>query len=110
MTPDANDPLAAAADVTPWFNGRQPPAREGVYQRRDALRYACWDGVRWRGGAASPAEAARRSGASPHQNVAWRGLTEPAGAPCPTCRGHTVVDLGWDPDTGGDWLAECPDC
>lgn len=92
-----------AASVRPW--------EEGVYARAaPAGPYACWTGKAWRRDARTPADAARQTGTSDLPATAWRGLAEPSGRLCPTCKGHTVVDLGLHPETGEDLMAECPDC
>jgi len=96
---------------TPWFDADTAPARPGVYERRaPAGPYACWDGRRWRDDAGSVAAAALREESSAVQRAAWRGLIDAAPAPCPTCRGHTVIDRGVDRESGADLIAECPDC
>jgi hypothetical protein len=96
---------------TAWFDADTAPARRGVYERRaPAGPYACWDGSRWRGDAASAAAAASREGASPLQRAAWRGLLAAAPALCATCRGQTVIDRGVDIESGADLIVECPDC
>ncbi len=97
--------------LSDWQSALLRPWEEGVYERAaPAGPYACWSGKAWRLDARSPAEAARQTGASPHAAAAWRGLAEPSGQFCPTCRGHTVVDRGVHPETGDDLLGECPDC
>lgn len=94
-----------------WQSSTIRPWEEGVYQRAaPGGPYACWTGKAWRRGARSPEQAARQTAPSEHPNVPWRGLAAPSGAHCPTCRGHSIVDRGIDPDTGRDLLAECPDC
>jgi hypothetical protein len=97
--------------LTPWLAGEHQPARAGVYRRRfPAGPFACWDGARWHVDAATVAAAAREQQPSRRQDAAWRGLVEPAQAPCPTCGGHTVLDRGVDAETGADLIDECPDC
>jgi hypothetical protein len=49
--------------------------------------------------------AAPVAGASPR-----RASAAPSAAPCPTCRGHTVIDRGLDVENGADLIEECPDC
>jgi hypothetical protein len=99
------------AERTAWFDAATSPARAGVYERRaPAGPFACWDGVRWRRDVEGVAAAARQEGTSKLQQVAWRGLVEPASAPCATCRGRTVLDHGIDAGTGADLIEECPDC
>ncbi|HEY4956837.1 MAG TPA: hypothetical protein VII31_03410 [Caldimonas sp.] len=106
-----NESNPTGARLTSWLDGAQRPARAGVYQRRPpAGPYACWDGARWRADAASAAAAALRQGQSEFDSALWRGLAEPADAPCATCRGHTVIDHGVDDEAGADLIEECPDC
>ncbi len=98
-------------EVTDWLPGSERPMREGVYERRVSDgAYSCWSGEAWNEDAESPAEAATRRSPSRDQNASWRGLVEPSGLPCATCKGHTVVDLGQHPESGDDLLDECPDC
>lgn len=96
--------------LTPWFDASTRPRRPGVYQRDEpAGRYGCWDGARWRAGAASPAAAAAAVEVSA-TSARWRGLTEAADAPCATCRGHGLLDAGVTEDGSTDLIDECPDC
>ncbi len=98
-------------DVTDWLPGTVQPMREGVYERRVSDgAYSCWSGNAWNEDADSPAEAAARGAPSRDQHASWRGLVEPSGLPCATCKGHTVVDGGQHPETDEDLLDECPDC
>ena len=99
------------AATTPWFDAAARPAHEGVYERRaPAGPFACWNGRGWNADAATPGQAARQTATSAHRDAAWRGLVEPSDAPCATCRGHTVVDRGFDDERGVDLIAECADC
>lgn len=110
--PDPLDPLVQDADITtPWFDPETQPVHQGVYQRRfPGGPYSCWDGTKWFGDAANAARAATTDAPSPHQDIGWRGLVSPSAAPCPTCRGHGVVDLGVHEDTGDDLMEPCEDC
>lgn len=97
----------ALVEVSEWMPAASPPIRPGVYERRfPGGPYTCWNGTTWNDDAASVDDAAVRRTPSRHQAVAWRGLS----APCPTCKGNSVVDGGHDPDSGRDLIAECPDC
>ncbi len=97
--------------VTDWFGPSSRPGREGVYERLSpGGPFTCWNGRAWNADAHSPADAAKQTGISAHQAAAWRGIVQQVDAPCATCRGHTVIDRGHDPDTGDDLIAECPDC
>lgn len=102
---------AAEPERTAWFDAATSPSRPGVYERHaPAGPYACWDGSRWRADAKSAATAARQLGASAVERVAWRGLVAAPSAPCSTCRGHTVIDRGFDVEVDADLIEECPDC
>jgi hypothetical protein len=102
---------STALTVTEWFGASSPPEHEGVYERLfPGGPFSCWNGRAWNKDAHGPADAALQTTLSPHQNVPWRGLLQPSPAPCATCRGHTVVDRGFDQETGADLIAECPDC
>lgn len=104
-------PKAAIAKVTPWLEGDLKPQREGVYERRSRPgAYSCWNGKSWNEDAPTPFEAALETRLSHYQGTQWRGLAEPSALPCATCKGHTVVDRGFDEETGADRLEECPDC
>ncbi|MCR5869052.1 hypothetical protein [Aquincola sp. J276] len=97
--------------ATPWFDGHDPPAREGPYQRRyPAGPYSCWAQGRWYGDAATPQAAAAARSASRWQHAAWRGVSTPSDAPCAACRGSKLIDLGFDAETGDDLIAACADC
>ncbi len=97
--------------VTDWFGPSSRPEREGVYERlAPGGAFTCWNGRAWNADAHSPADAARQTAISPHQAVPWRGVVEQVDAPCATCRGHTVVDRGYDDERDADLIAECPDC
>ena len=97
--------------LTAWLNGNQRPAHAGVYQRTaPAGPYACWGGEGWFADAANPGAAARQEAPSAYQGAPWRGLAQPPQAPCLTCRGHTVLDQGFDEASGRDLIMECPDC
>ena len=97
--------------LSQWQPATLRPWEEGVYERQTpAGPYACWTGRAWRRDARTPALAAAQLDASAHPAAPWRGLAEPSGRTCPTCRGHTVVDFGVDAETGEDLLGECPDC
>ena len=97
--------------LTDWMDAGVRPTRGGVYERRSpAGRYACWDGQHWYADAATPVQASRRHGLSSHQAVPWRGVAEPTSARCATCRGHSVLDRGFDEDAARDLIDECPDC
>ena len=58
----------------------------------------------------TPTQASRKHGLSRHQSVPWRGIGEPTSARCATCRGHGVLDRGFDEDAARDLIEECPDC
>jgi hypothetical protein len=104
-------PLADTPPLTDWIDGHLHPAREGVYARRfPAGPYSCWNAEGWHVDTLTPDEAADHRALSPHQNVAWRGLSAASGLPCETCGGHGVLDHGHDEDTGSDLIDECPDC
>ena len=97
--------------LTRWQAPSERPQEAGVYMREGrAGPYACWDGVRWRAGAESPAAAACEPGSAASTPARWRGLARPSGLSCPTCRGQTVLDHGVDAETGADVIHECPDC
>jgi hypothetical protein len=97
--------------TTRWFASSSRPVREGVYERQQpGARFACWNGRAWNVEASSSAGAAAQTRASDRQDVPWRGLVTPSDAPCATCRGHTVIDRGFDDERGIDLIAECPDC
>lgn len=101
----------AGDGLTDWLDGRARPARPGVYERGEpGGPYACWGGQGWFADAASPEAAARQEAPSAHQSAPWRGLAQPPAAPCLTCRGHTLLDRGFDEPSGRDLIAECPDC
>ncbi|MDB5999323.1 MAG: hypothetical protein JWP52_1022 [Rhizobacter sp.] len=97
--------------LTDWLDGQQHPAHEGVYQR-DAgdVAFACWDGSRWHADAATAEAAVTRDEISPQQALRWRGLATPSSLPCATCRGHGVLDRGFDEESERDLIDECPDC
>ena len=100
-------PLATTA----WLSAGTSPALPGVYQRSGpAGPYACWDGSRWRRGATSAASAALQTAPASAAGARWRGLRQAATAPCATCRGQTVIDHGFNDDSGADLIVECPDC
>ena len=106
-----NDASPHDADTTAWFDAGTTPVREGVYERRIPHRpFSCWNGRAWNDDASTPTDAAGRSRPSAEQRVSWRGLVEPSGLPCATCKGHTVVDRGYDAEIDRDLIAECPDC
>lgn len=97
--------------VTEWFDARSRPVHEGVYERLfPAGPYSCWNGASWNADASDPTAAARQPRPSAWQDARWRGLLEASAEPCATCRGHTVVDRGFDEDSGEDLIAECVDC
>ena len=97
--------------LTDWIPGSTTPVHQGVYERRVSDgSFSCWNGAVWNADAASPADAAGKESPSRDQNASWRGLAEPSALPCATCKGHTVVDRGYDEDAGKDLLGECPDC
>jgi hypothetical protein len=103
-----NDDEAA---VTAWMPPDARPVREGVYERQDpAGPFSCWSGRAWNADARTPGEAARRTSPSPQQRAPWRGRVEASDAPCATCRGHGVVDRGFDEEHGVDLIDECADC
>lgn len=65
--------------LTPWFQGREVPARPGVYQRQyKSGRYYChWNGCRWGLGSYSVAAAEHNSKfTSAQKQLPWRGLAE----------------------------------
>jgi hypothetical protein len=102
---------SAGYALTAWLDGSQRPARAGVYERKaPAGRYACWGGDGWFADAATPEAAALEEAPSAHQTAPWRGLAQPPAAPCLTCRGHSVLDRGFDESGGQDLITECPDC
>lgn len=97
--------------VTDWFDAGVRPAHEGVYERLfPAGPYSCWNGAGWNADAPDPGAAAGQAAPSAFQEARWRGLIEASAEPCATCRGHTVVDRGFDEDSGEDLIAECADC
>jgi hypothetical protein len=97
--------------LTAWIDGSTTPVRPGVYERRSpAGAYACWSGRHWYADADTPAAAATRIGLSAHSALPWRGVATPTPGACFQCRGHTVVDGGFDPDTDADLIDECPEC
>jgi hypothetical protein len=101
----------SAAGWTPWFDPDVVPVHPGVYRRRwPAGPYACWDGRAWRADARSPEAAASSASPSASPPSAWQGLASPPEAPCLTCKGHGLVDKGFDEETGTDLIGECPDC
>lgn len=103
--------VADEHEVTDWISGRVTPVHEGVYERRVSDgAFSCWNGGQWNEDAASPSEAAGKTIPSRDQNASWRGLATQSDLPCATCKGHTVVDGGYDEDSGRDLIAECPDC
>ncbi|MEO8938783.1 MAG: hypothetical protein ABI277_04650 [Burkholderiaceae bacterium] len=107
MTENDGDPN----EVTDWFSGAVHPAQEGVYERRVSDgSFSCWNGRSWNRDADTPADAAGAVEPSRDQNASWRGLKAASALPCATCKGHTVVDRGFDVETGADLLVECPDC
>lgn len=107
IDPAGTQPL----EVTDWIRGSAAPVREGVYERRMSDGpFSCWNGQRWNEDAATPALAAGKDVPSRDQNASWRGLVAPSDLPCATCKGHTVVDRGYDEETERDLIAECPDC
>lgn len=67
--------------LTGWYDGKQKPARPGVYQRRSPVTeshfilYSRWDGKKWGLGKLRPELATSRR-ASGWQSLPWRGLTE----------------------------------
>lgn len=98
-------------EVTDWIGGSVAPVHEGVYERRVSDGgFSCWNGRQWNADADTPAEAAGKTNPSRDQNASWRGLAAPSDLPCATCKGHTVVDGGYDEDGELDLIAECPDC
>lgn len=98
-------------ELTDWISGALHPVREGVYERRVSDgSFSCWNGRSWNRDAATPVDAAGAVEASRDQNASWRGLTSASSLPCATCKGHTVIDRGFDPDSGAELLGECPDC
>lgn len=113
-----NSTSAQGSPVTgmAWIDGGQRPESPGVY-RRDwpAGPFSLWDGRRWRGDAFTEEDATNATALSSHQSSGWRGAVlrfrpRPSAAPCPTCRGHGVLDRGTDDDAGWPALDECPDC
>ncbi|MBA3598400.1 MAG: hypothetical protein H0W40_13645 [Methylibium sp.] len=97
--------------LTGWLDGSHRPTHRGVYARKEpAGPYACWGGEGWFADAATPQAAALEEAPSAHQAAPWRGLAKPPAAPCLTCRGHTVLDHGYDEQTELDTIMECPDC
>ena len=107
----ALNPDRDTTTLTDWFEADVQPAREGVFQRRfPAGPYSCWSGDRWYGDSLSPAAAALEQKPSRHQAVPWRGLVSEPSEPCWACRGHTVIDLGFDAETEADLIDECPEC
>lgn len=97
--------------LTDWLDARQRPAHAGVYERqKPAGPYACWSGAGWFADAATPEAAAWQEAPSAYPSAPWRGLAQPPGAPCLTCRGHTLLDHGYDEESDRDNIMECPDC
>lgn len=97
--------------LTPWFSGHREPVREGVYRRRSSnAPYACWSGTQWHADADTPQAAAASRQVSARQHVPWRGVATPPPGPCFACRGHTVIDRGWDDEAERDQIEECVDC
>lgn len=102
---------ARPSALTGWFDANEQPVREGVYERRSTSgRYACWSGTHWYADAATPEAAAAQRRFSPRQALPWRGVATPPPGPCFACRGHSVIDHGWDDDTGRDRIEECIEC
>ena len=98
-------------DLTDWISGAVHPVHEGVYERRVSDgSFSCWNGRGWNRDATTPAKAAGQREPSRDQNASWRGLTSPSDLPCATCKGHTMLDRGYDEDSGLDLIGECPDC
>src|SRR3954464_15530524 len=99
-----------APRLSSWVAGSVNPIREGVYRRKSpAGPYTCWSGRHWYLDADSPARAATRVELSPHQAAPWRGVATPTAGPCFTCRGHTVIDRGYDAEGDADLIEEGPD-
>ena len=97
--------------LTDWLEGGTRPVHAGVYQRRwPGGPYTCWDGRAWRQDAATPQAAASRETPSATAHAPWRGLATPPDRPCLACKGHGVIDLGWDDERGVDLISECLDC
>ena len=101
----------ARLPLTGWLPGSAHPVRGGIYERQSpAGPYACWGGQHWYADAQTPTEASRKHGLSRNQSVPWRGIGEPTSDRCATCRGHGVLDRGFDEDAARDLIEECPDC
>ena len=97
--------------LTTWLSGSSAPVNEGVYLRRTpAGPYSCWSGDRWYGDAEELEQAARAKQPSRHQSSPWRGLLAPSAGPCWACKGHTVIDQGYDAEKDADLIEECPHC
>jgi hypothetical protein len=72
--------------LTPWFHGREKPARKGVYQQWSGsgalIGYQYWDGRKWYVWAETAAVALARYKhrhfvADDFQHDSWRGLSCP---------------------------------
>ncbi|MEP7057026.1 MAG: hypothetical protein ABI809_04555 [Caldimonas sp.] len=99
------------AALTAWIAGLEPPRREGVYMRHSpAGPYSCWSGDRWFGDAAVPEAAAASRQPSKYRSAPWRGLATAPSEPCWSCRGHTVIDRGYDAESDVDLIDECIEC
>jgi hypothetical protein len=71
----------SAAKVTPWFDGRVKPVREGVYQRdynqhgnRANLQYCYWNGRHFSRANGTVDSADTCEFRSDAQHLPWRGL------------------------------------
>jgi hypothetical protein len=64
--------------VTQWFNSRQRPVHEGVYEREYSgeIGYSLYLNGFWRTNADTAYEAYRRLRISSWQDLPWRGLAE----------------------------------
>lgn len=64
-------------ETTLWFNTKEKPVRQGVYERQfGATGFQYWNGKRWGLFSLSPESAERNKHiASKCQRGSWRGLT-----------------------------------
>lgn len=66
---------------TDWFDGKIKPTIEGPYERKldnGIIRYWYWSGKQWDFGSEISSEGCRPElTPSVHQEIPWRGLSEP---------------------------------